>query len=170
MEQNANSDTVALSHRQWAPPAPADLLIRQYMCCTCDFNSQNRCALATKARSTTHSDAQFNISQVFSKCAMIFLYWLPTIENLPANSRNFETKSILPSSTWRSGMSQLVYQFDDLMAESGSLPGFRNFLTGPSKAELHSLAEGVVFKVSSLRSDTLLPHATYFVWFAFLCC
>ena len=45
------------------------------------------------------------------------------------------------------------------MAEIRSLPGSANFLQGPSKSELQSLAEGgpiVVFNISSIRSDAFL--------------
>jgi hypothetical protein len=50
-------------------------------------------------------------------------------------------------------------RLDDLMAEIRAKDGFENFLQGPSKSELLSLAEGgpiVVFNVSDLRSDTFL--------------
>jgi len=53
----------------------------------------------------------------------------------------------------------LVKQFDDLLRFIRSLDGFENFLLGPSKPELHRLAEGgpiVVFNVSDIRSDAFL--------------
>ena len=53
----------------------------------------------------------------------------------------------------------LLKRFDNLLEHIRSLQGFENFLRGPSKPELHSLAEGgpiVVFNVSDIRSDAFL--------------
>ena len=53
----------------------------------------------------------------------------------------------------------LLKEFDDLLRSIRSLHGFENFLAGPSKSELHRLAEGgpiVVFNISDIRSDAFL--------------
>ena len=56
----------------------------------------------------------------------------------------------------------LIKQFDNLLRSIRSLPGFENFLRGPSKSELLSLAKDgaiVVFNVSDIRSDAFLITA-----------
>jgi CHAT domain-containing protein len=63
------------------------------------------------------------------------------------------------SSRLLSNRRMLLNQFDDLMAHIRSLHGFENFLQGPSKLELLSLAKDgpiVVFNVSDIRSDAFL--------------
>ena len=63
------------------------------------------------------------------------------------------------SSTFIPTRRTLLNQFDDLMAEIRSLPGYANFLQSPAKSELHSLAEGgpiVAFNLSNIRSDAFL--------------
>ena len=64
------------------------------------------------------------------------------------------------SATFISKGSRTVYkQFEDLLEYIRSLPGFENFLQGPSEVELRSLAKGgaiVVFNVSDIRSDAFL--------------
>ena len=53
----------------------------------------------------------------------------------------------------------LIKQFENLLRSIRSLQGFENFLQGPSKSELLSLAKDgpiVVFNVSELRSDAFL--------------
>jgi len=66
--------------------------------------------------------------------------------------------NVLPSITIKSQQS-LVNQFDHLLSEIRSLPGFENFLNGPSETQMRSLATKgpiVVFNVSKIRSDAFL--------------
>jgi CHAT domain len=56
----------------------------------------------------------------------------------------------------------IIKQFEDLLKSIRCLDGLGNFLRGPSKPELHSLATGgpiVVFNVSDIRSDAFLITA-----------
>ena len=75
------------------------------------------------------------------------------------SSATFNSTSVLDSSKFIAERRALVKQFDDLLRYIRSLQGFENFLQGPSKSELHSLAEDgpiVVFNVSDIRSDAFL--------------
>jgi tetratricopeptide (TPR) repeat protein len=67
--------------------------------------------------------------------------------------------SILNFSKSVAGRRALLKEFDDLLQYIRSIQGFESFLKGPSKSELHSLAEEgpiVVFNVSDVRSDAFL--------------
>ena len=75
------------------------------------------------------------------------------------SSATSNSTSILDSSKSIAERRALIKRFDDLLRYIRSLPGFDNFLQGPSESELHSLAEGgaiVVFNVSDIRSDAFL--------------
>jgi tetratricopeptide (TPR) repeat protein len=66
---------------------------------------------------------------------------------------------ILDSSKSIAARHALHRNFNDLLRFIRSLEGFENFLQGPSKSELHSLAKDgpiVVFNLSDIRSDAFL--------------
>jgi hypothetical protein len=65
------------------------------------------------------------------------------------------------SSIFISNRRTLLKRFDDPMSHIRSLHGFENFLQGPSKSELCSLAENgsiVISNVSDIRSDAFLTN------------
>jgi len=71
----------------------------------------------------------------------------------------FDSSTALDSSVAITERRTLLSKFDGLLRFIRSLDGFENFLRGPSRSELHSLADRgpiVVFNVSDIRSDAFL--------------
>lgn len=113
---------------------------------------------------TLQFEVRSDISDLEAFCPDLAQQFQKLRDQIDPPSVTIDSPDILDSSSQDFSLSiterqTFVKQFDDLIRQIRSLPNSENFLRGPSKAELLSLADRgpiIVFNISDIRSDSFL--------------